>query len=294
MKRTERDIKDEAKRLESLTFEQQFNAWTPEDINANSLLAEKMLTLPNPDASWVEFAHMLGRLELTMGEAHRELQGRVTNSLQLLMVLTGASNEMQILEYTQRLKQVEKRLPSLVKQLATGIIGGQIGSQGQSLSLGYQVPSLPPSQSGNQEVPSQGFAVFPWNTPAKGNASLAPKVGAGAFLIVDGVQISNLGDNAFGIVVEVDAVAKTARVAVNGEKIDSLPASLFTGLSVGDELLPVASLTNGRYLVTAAEALNSGVPTGSPSKIIARVLKNNAEERLIVVLDRPISPLPPA
>lgn len=290
MDRTEKAIREEARELAGLTFEQQFATWKPEEINENSLLVERMLRLPNPDSAWVEFAHMLGRFELTIGESYRALQNRVNNSLQLLMVLTGAKTEMQILEYTQRLKKVEKNLPSIVKQLATGIVGGQIGAQSQ-FPGGFSIPPLPTTTTPSQ---NPTYHVYPWNMAAKQNAALAPQKCSGILLSGDGAQIASFIDNASGIAVEVDTAAKTVMVALNGQFVENIDDDLMTALSIGDELLPVPIKVNGRYFVTPAEALASGVGVGTQVKTIGRVVKNDEDERTIQVVDRSFYPLPPA
>lgn len=292
MDRTERDIREVAQELEEQTFEQMFVTWKPEDLNENSLLVERMLRLPNPDPAWVEFAHMLGRFELSVGESYRALQNRVNNSLQLLMVLTGAKTEMQILEYTRRLKQVEKKLPSLVKQLATGVLGGQLGAQSQFPGgFGFPIPQAPTNSTPSE---SSTLEEFPWSTGAKQNNPLAPQPIAGVFLVADGAQIAGINDNAIGIAVEVDAAAKTVQVALSGQIVRDIDPAMMSGLSMGDELIPVPVKVNGRYFITPAEALSGGYGAGTPIKIIGRVIKNDANERAILVVDRPVIPLPPA
>lgn len=286
--KTEQAIEQVEEDLAELTFEQMIESLTPEDIQENSFLAKKLLGVPNPDAPWVAFAHTLGSWEIAMGETVKSLQGSINTSLQLLMVLTGAQDQIQLLEYARRLKAVENRLPSMVRQIATGMLGGSLSAQ-NSVPLLTQLPNLAPLPTPTPTT-SQ-YVQYPWNAAAKAQVALAPQALAGVVLKSGGAQLAGLGDNAIGVAVSVDTANKTVLVAVNGDRLEGIEAS-FSGLNIGDELLPNATMISGRYLITMAEALAAGAVPGSAVKVIARVLKADSNSRAIVITDKPIQPLP--
>lgn len=291
MERIERDIKAEAEKLSGLTFAELMDTFEPDEIRTNSILANKLLNVSNPDAPWVAFANLMGAWELAMGESYKTLQTQINTSLQLLMVLTGAKNQMQLLEYTYRLRKIEKQLPSMVRQIANGILGGQLAVQNQAPIL---VPSAPQSApgGGTQSNPATAYTVYPWNKFAKMSNGPIPRVFGGILLRVDGAQLASIADNSIGVAVSVDAQAQTVTVASNGQQINDIDPTLMSGLSFGDELLPSVAVIGGRNLITVAEALANGIVAGSPVKTIARVLKNDNAGHSIVILDRAITPLP--
>ena len=285
---TTEDIRALAKRIdEQQTYDQLFDSFTPEDIKENSVIAAKLLNHANPDPGWVRFAQVLGAYELTAGEMHKQLQQSVDASQQLLMVMTGAQDQMQLLELTLKLKKLEKKIPSMLKQLTMGMAGGQAAAQASQYPIvlpAQQTPATDPSTNPSTAT----YTSYPWSNAAKATGGPAPQVYGAIFVSANGAQLAATGDKAIGVAVSVDTNAKTVNVAVNGQQITGLPSSFFSGLQLGDELIarPLGGTT--RTLITMAEALAQGVTPGVPVKVIARVLTIGS----IVITDQAQQPLP--
>lgn len=294
-KRIEKDIERVEERLDELTLEQIIEKVSPEDVANNSIITKRMLASNSVDKPWVHFAHTLGTWEIGIGEILKKFQIDINASMQLLQVLMGADTQQQLLEMTAKLSIQKRKLPGLVKSILAGYAGGAL-AQRQTRPLFPHFPASFPDPASTPSTPTTtdgAGEVYPWSDGAKANSNLAPQLFGGVALFGGKAQLSALTDDAIGVAVSVDTTAKTVTVKTNGQKIAGMPAGTLGGLIPGDVLYPSAQLINGRYLITAGEAIANGSTTGTPVKPIARVLKNDAQERTITIIDQSIQPLPP-
>lgn len=286
---TTENIEHLAEAIDDISAEKFFDSLTDEEVNEKSLLVKRLLNHSNVDPGWVQFSHLLGRLELTMTAAHADLQDSTDLALQMLMVLTGAQDRMQLLEYGERIRSLEKKVPSILREMMAGYMGGQSAQQGNG---NYYVV---PGQSSNAapfQPQAPNFTQYAWNTLAKSGPPRQPVKNAAVTLSGGGAMLASVGEPAIGVAVDVDTVNQTVRVAFNGQKVDSLPDSFMAGLSIGDELIAVLAPIGGRYLVTMTEAAGAGYAPGQPIRVVARVLQASSGERSIVVVDQPTQPMP--
>lgn len=287
---TEQNIEALADRIDEMTAEAYFDSLSDEEVAENSHLFKRLINHSNPDPGWVGFSALMGRLELTMSAAHAELAQGTDLALQLLMVLTGAQDKMQLLEYGERIRALESKVPSIFRELIAGYVGGQAaGQQSAAWPPGFPTGAAPLP---NPNTPAPAFTAYEWNTQAKTIPARQPQKHAAITLSAGGAMLGFVGESAIGVAVDVDINAKIVKVAYNGQKIDSLPAAFMVGLSIGDELIAVNASINGRHLVTMSEAVTGGYAPGQPVRVVAKVLQNSAGERSIIVVDQATQPLP--
>jgi hypothetical protein len=285
---TDKNIEALAEAIDDISAEKYFDSLTDEEVANESILVRRLLNHSNVDPGWVQFSHLLGRLELTMTAAHADLQDSTDLALQMLMVLTGAQDRMQLLEYGEKIRSLEKKVPSILREMMAGYMGGQAaGGNGNNYVLPGQSSNAAPS---TPQAPN--YTQYAWNTLAKSGPTRQPVRNAAVTLSGGGAMLASLGEPAIGIAVDVDTVGQTVRVAFNGQKIDSLPESFMAGLSIGDELIAVLTAIGGRHLVTITEAAGAGIAPGQPIRVVARVLQASTGERSIVVVDQPTQPMP--
>ena len=285
---TDKNIEALADAIDDISAEKYFDSLTDEEVANESILVRRLLNHSNVDPGWVQFSHLLGRLELTMTAAHADLQDSTDLALQMLMVLTGAQDRMQLLEYGEKIRSLEKKVPSILREMMAGYMGGQAaGGNGNNYVLPGQSSNAAPS---TPQAPN--YTQYAWNTLAKSGPTRQPVKNAAVTLSGGGAMLASLGEPAIGIAVDVDTVGQTVRLAFNGQKIDSLPESFMAGLSIGDELIAVLTPIGGRYLVTMTEAAGAGIAPGQPIRVVARVLQASTGERSIVVVDQPTQPMP--
>lgn len=286
------DQRDVAEYIDNLTFEQMLEGYTTNQVSENSALAKRLLNHANPDPSWVRFAHEMGRFELAIGDTTNDMTVRIDTALHLLMVLTGAQDQMQLMQISRKLKRLEDRLPSIAKQVFTGFLGGQMAQNASPTPV-----FLPPaSEDGDSESPSPtavAYELYPFNSLAISTPARTPVVNGAIALKPDGANLAGIGEPVIGVAVDVDTGNKIVKVAINGQKIASLPPSFMAGLAIGDELIATLTTVNGRYLCTTAEAvLVGGYSVGQPCRVVAQVLHSDAGERSIVVVSNAAIPLP--
>ncbi|PSM31795.1 hypothetical protein [Haliangium sp. UPWRP_2] len=287
--KTEQNIEAVADAIDDISAERFFDSLTDEEVASQSVLVRRLLNHSNADPGWIQFSHLLGRLELTMTAAHSDLQESTDLALQMLMVLTGAQDKMQLLEFGERLRSLESKVPSILREMMSGYLGGQAAQS--SASSYYLLPGSNPTAA-TPVTQAPNYTQYPWNALAKSGGRRQPVRNAAVTLASGGAMLSSVGEPSIGIAVDVDTVGQTVRVAFNGQKIDSLPDAFMTGLSIGDELIAVVAPIGGRYLVTMTEAAGAGYTPGQPVRVVARVLQASSGERSIVVVDQPTQPMP--
>lgn len=282
--RIEQDIRAEARHLHQLTLEQIIGSIKPNEVQKNSFIAKKLLSVNNPDAPWVHFANTLGSWEIGVGEVMRHIQADTTTALQLLQVLMGARNDLQLMEMNQKLQQVKDRIPSMVRQITTGLVGGMMAHP--------QTPALPlPAPAPPDDKPRREFITYDWARIARNPDGPAPQRLAGVYAAADGARIANHFQDAIGVAVSVDEKAYTVKVATNGQLLDDLPPDCLGDLAVGTVLHCSDSPLSGRYLITREELKSLGLPPDAIVKPIARVVRNNAQGAMLLVVDRPLQTL---
>ena len=164
------------------------------------------------------------------------------------------------------------RLPSLVRSIAAGALGGQLTQQ-QHPAVVLPVP------------PATDWTTY--ETILNGPQPVA----YGAVMLQAGrARLAGPADNAIGVAVSV--AGPSCEVATDGQKIKNIPAERMKDLSPGDRLFVYPNGYKDRYLVTQAEAA-ALLPPLSLSKCIGRVLRNDAEQRTIVVQDGETITTPP-
>lgn len=290
MDNTEKSIRKTEEVLEQLSLERLMDSLQPDEIQENSLIAQRLLNFPDVDPAFRRFAQTLGAWEIGIGEIMGQIQGDVSDSLQLLQVLTNTENKIQLMEFSARLKKVERKIPSIVREIAAGMFGASLAQP-----QGGMIPGLPfASQPSPFPPPSvdPDYVSYEWTDAAKLPSGPAPVVRGGVKVIGGKAQLAGPSDNAIGVAVSVNNTDKLVSVAVNGDKLAGLGASDLVGLNAGDELIPSLVEVSGRYLMTIAEASAQGIIAGTPIKIIARVIRNDTNGRSIVVLDQPLRPMP--
>lgn len=289
----DKKIRKVEEQIEELNLEQIMESLTDDEIQENSMMARRMLTFPDIDAPFRRFVNVLGSWEIGIGEAMQAMKSEIDQSLQLLQVLTGAEDKIALLEFAARLKKVERRIPSMVRQIATGLYGGAFANQ-----VVPQFPQLPASSNNGDTSTNPPPSTLPyyypydWSDAAKGIGGPAPVPYSGVILTGGKVERAGFSQNAMGVAVSVDTVAKTAKIAINGQTITGFTDTELAGLNAGDELIPVFSPVTGRYLITLSEAAVVPILSGTPIKVIARVIQNNANLRAIVIVDQSLRPMP--
>lgn len=269
--KTERSISKVESRIRRLTLSDIIASVSDDDLKAHSFLFNQLMDVEAPDPAWLKFSGLIGRFEIALGDMMRSNQRNINYSLQLLQILMNAESKIQLVEIYKKLKDQRKRLPSLVRSIAAGALGGQLVQQQQPIAV--------PIQSQTD-----------WTTYETVINGPQP-VAYGAVMLQAGrARLAGPGDNAIGVAVSV--AGPSCEVATDGQKIKNVPAERMRDLSPGDRLFVYPNGYKDRYLVTQAEAA-ALLPPLSLSKCIGRVLRNDAEQRTIVVQDGETITTPP-
>lgn len=271
MGRTERNVRKIEGQIEKLTLAEIIDSVTDEEMKGNSYIFNQLMTVDAPEPAWVKFASTVGRWEIGIGDVFRHNQRRINMALQLLSIMMNAQDEIKLIEIYKKLKQNREQIPSIVRSVVGGMIGGQLQAQ-------YNPPV--------QVVPTQttdwtSYEVAP-NLPSPVNYGPVSLISGKAYL-------SPPGNDAIGVAVSV--AGTVAEVATNGQKIKNIPADKMQDLSPGDMLFAVPAPIKNRNLITMAEA-QTVFAIGNPIKPIARVLRNDSEQHTIVIEDLPIRLIP--
>lgn len=290
----EENIRSVEDTIDELNLEQIMDSLSEDDVKDNSMIARRMLNFPDVDAPFRRFVHVLGAWEIGIGDTMQAMQQEINQSLQVLQVLTGAEDKIALMEFSRRLKKVERRIPSMVRQIAQQLYGQAYANQ-----LIPSFPALPGTAPNNGDAGSTPnppaapvYYSYDWSDAAKATGGPAPVQYGGIVLTAGKAERAGHNQNAIGVATSVDSTAKTVKVAINGQTITGFTATELAGLNAGDELIPVSNSVTGRYLITLAEAGVVPIVAGSPIKVLARVIQNNADIRAIVVVDQALRPMP--
>lgn len=286
MSNTQKNIRKEERRLKRLGFGDLLNSITDDEVAGNSLMYAEFAKYSNT-AEFLAFAKVLGRFEIAQGEIFRLYQRRVNLTLQLLQVLMNADTQLQLVEVYKKLKKHKDALPQLVRSVVGGMIGGQMQQAAMPL---MPLPAAPAVQSVTEQ-----YTTYPWSDAAKAPNGPAPIPIAPVYLNAFGqASLGAIQDDAIGVAVSVDPIAYTVTVATNGQKITGIEEARLKLAAPGSLLVGShqPALTTQRYLITKTEALALGFLPGTNIKPIARVLKNDSNERTIVVVDQTQITLP--
>lgn len=269
--KTEQSISKVEKRIRRLTLSDIIASVSDDDLKESSFLFNQLMDVESPDPAWVKFSGLIGRFEIALGDMMRSNQRNINYSLQLLQILMNAESKIQLVEIYKKLKDQRKRLPSLVRSIAAGAFGGQLAAQQQPVAV-----PLPPSTD--------------WTTYE--TVINGPQPVAYGAVTVTAARARNAApaDNAIGIAVSV--AGPSCEVATDGQKIKNVPAERMKDLSPGELLFVYPNGYKDRYLITMPEASTLLSPM-APIKNIGRVLRNDAEQRTILVQDGEILATPP-
>lgn len=269
--KTEQNISKVESRIRRLTLSDIIASVSDDDLKAHSYLFTQLMDVEAPDPAWLKFSGLIGRFEIALGDMMRSNQRNINYSLQLLQILMNAESKIQLVEIYKKLKEQRKRLPSLVRSIAAGAFGGQLAAQ--------QTPIAIPVQPGTD-----------WTTYETVQNGPQP-VAYGAVTIASSkARFAGVTENAIGIAVSVSG--PSCEVATDGQKIKNVPAERMKDLSAGEMLFVYPNGYKDRYLITLPEATTLLAPF-SFIKCIGRVLRNDVEQRTIVVEDRDLAMIPP-
>lgn len=269
--RTDRNVERVEKHIKTLSLIDLINSVTDDDLKADSYIYQQLMTVDAPEPTWVKFASVMGRWEVAIGEAFRNNQRRTNLALQLLSVMMNAQDNIQLLTIYKKLKKNRDQLPTMIKSVVGGMLGASMVHQ--------QAPPviLPAPQDDWTSYETQ------LNAPAA--------VAYGAVFLEAGQKARRADPPQEAVGIAVSVSGNVAQVATEGQKIKNVPADKMQDLNAGDMLYTYHLTHKNRYLITLAEA-SLLLPIGSFLKPIGKVLRNDTEQRTIVVVDRPAINVP--